>query len=172
MKYGDILVRDDLFYKHYGIMVERGNVIHNSKLLQGVVLSTYELFADGKDVTLSKIPNENPSQTAENARSLLGQKYDLFAENCEHFVRACSGNYKFSFVLQKGLLSAAALAMIALIPKGGGLISGMILMEANTRTPEGDAPWSYLGDAITNMKRRLQEAQKSSQVNDTVSRRK
>ena len=79
--------------KHYGIISgfnEFGEVlvISNSKALGCVAEEPLMKFSMGKQSVVEGYPsNCNPSDVIARARSQVGKKYDLFSDNCEHFVR-------------------------------------------------------------------------------------
>jgi len=79
--------------KHYGIISgfnEFGEmlVISNSKVRGCVAEEPLREFSLGRQTVFDGYPsNCDPRDVAARARSQLGKKYDLFSDNCEHFIR-------------------------------------------------------------------------------------
>lgn len=92
-KIGDHLVSSRTFYTHHGIYIGNGQVIHYSGLSDGlsagpIEVTTLEIFSSGQSPTVREY-NNAPFQgrnVVTRARTRLGEdKYDLHANNCEHF---------------------------------------------------------------------------------------
>ncbi|MGO4329264.1 lecithin retinol acyltransferase family protein [Cupriavidus sp. 2TAF22] len=84
-------------YRHHGIYVGGGKVVHYSgfceKWLSGQVeaVSVGE-FASGQDLQIEfqALPAFSPMETVERACSRLGEhQYNLITNNCEHFCTWC-----------------------------------------------------------------------------------
>jgi len=79
--------------RHYGIISginELGEilVVSNSKALGCVTEELLKDFSMGKQTVVEGYPsNCSSSYVIERARSQLGRKYELYSDNCEHFVR-------------------------------------------------------------------------------------
>ncbi len=79
--------------KHYGIISEINGldeilVISNSKARGNVIEEPLGEFSLGRQAIVDGYPsNCDPRDVVARARSQLGKKYDLFSDNCEHFVR-------------------------------------------------------------------------------------
>lgn len=79
-------------YDHYGIVTEidyfgQLSVISNSKKHGCVTEESFETFSNGGKVFRVGFPsNLSADQVVEEARRKLGEKYELFSDNCEHFV--------------------------------------------------------------------------------------
>jgi len=90
---GSVLYVQSCLVKHYGIISginEFGEllVISNSKIKGCVAEELLTDFSMGKQTVVAGYPgNYCSSYVIERARSQLGKKYDLFSDNCEHFVR-------------------------------------------------------------------------------------
>lgn len=80
------------FYTHLGIMSDNGQVIHASKRVGEVVEESLAAFTQGNSWWLSPIKGNKPANEVISwARSRMGQRWDLFSSNCEHFVRMAHG---------------------------------------------------------------------------------
>jgi len=102
--------------KHYGIISginELGEllVISNSKTMGCVAEEPLKNFGMGRQAVVAGYPdNCSASYVISRARSQLGKKYDLFSDNCEHFVRWTyhqnpeSPQLQFFFVLAGALV--------------------------------------------------------------------
>lgn len=90
---GDHLISSRIGYTHHGIYIGDDKVIHYSGLADGlrsgpVEITTLEAFAAGKTVRVHKYDASTYSgeNAVRRARSRLGEdRYDLQANNCEHF---------------------------------------------------------------------------------------
>jgi hypothetical protein len=91
-------------------------VVHN-RPERGVVCTTFEEFSGGQPVEVVSKPR--PHQGAYYARkaySQVGQPYNLFSANCEHFANWVVSGVPFSEQLQTAVfmcLLAGAVAFIA-----------------------------------------------------------
>ena len=103
---GDVLFIQYEGFKHYGIYIGDNTVIHNSKKFSKVEKTSLHQFLDNKQAQLSTIKSEKPALTVQTANKYLGLPYNLFNENCEHFVRTACGLVKESTQVQKYLISA------------------------------------------------------------------
>lgn len=127
-------------YDHYGIANGKGGVIHNSKRRGKVVEETIEEFSDGHVVKISDIKGSCLIETFERAKRYIGLKYELFVENCEHFVRMANGLIKESKQIQKYLLMTAG-AGVALVSKNPVLkMAGAGALIGSLATSEEDSP--------------------------------
>ncbi|PHR61036.1 MAG: hypothetical protein COA43_05160 [Robiginitomaculum sp.] len=114
-KAGDVLrIRIYGFVLHEGILTAEGTVISSSRRNGAVVEESVASFANGHKITnigpLSDVP---PHTAIAYARTRLGQKYKIFSDNCQHFVRKC---YKLkSTSPQRDTMLAIGLAALAFI---------------------------------------------------------
>lgn len=89
---GDHLWVWRLGYTHHGLYIGDGKVIHYLK--ERVKEDTLENFARGSKIRIRPY-EDSPAHYSQNeiicrARSRIGENnYDLFSNNCEHFVRWC-----------------------------------------------------------------------------------
>ena len=99
---GDVLKVQYLGFRHYGIYAGDGTVIHNSKKFKKVEEISIEDFSDGKQLSISSnIKTDNPELAVQTAKKYVGVPYQLFTENCEHFVRLSCSLVKESTQIQK-----------------------------------------------------------------------
>ncbi|BCV42347.1 lecithin retinol acyltransferase family protein [Shewanella algae] len=103
---GQVLKIQYTGYKHYGIYIGNDKVIHNSKKFGRIEEITLHDFADNRKIQASSIQSDNPLIAIQTAKKYIGLPYNLFAENCEHFVRMTCGLVKESTQVQKYLISA------------------------------------------------------------------
>jgi hypothetical protein len=99
-------------FRHKGIVSNRRwngkpMVIANSQATGGVAEVTWDAFAAGQQVFVEGYPgNLPPLEVLCNARSLIGQPYNVLQSNCEHFVYHCHGQ-------QPNSPQVAAVAVVA-----------------------------------------------------------
>jgi Lecithin retinol acyltransferase len=80
-------------YRHHGVYVGNGRVIHYAgrvRYPRGMIeeISLAE-FIDGRTVLIGRVPDAG-EQVVGRARSRLGERcYDLLRNNCEHFCNWC-----------------------------------------------------------------------------------
>jgi hypothetical protein len=86
--------------------------------LDGVQVRTFEQFAEGRAVEYVWVPDAVEQQAAvlDRAYSQLGQGYNLFSANCEHFVTwvvigAPESPQLRAYVVGAGLLGVALFAL-------------------------------------------------------------
>jgi len=90
---GDHLITSRPGYTHHGIYIGEGKVIHYAGLADGlssgpVEITTLDRFSVGKKVRVRRYPEpvHDGESAVARARSRLGEdRYDLQANNCEHF---------------------------------------------------------------------------------------
>lgn len=109
---GQVLKIQYTGFKHYGIYVGNDTVIHNSKQHREVQEVDLTTFADNHPIQLSSIKASNPLLAVQSAKKYLGLPYNLFSENCEHFVRTSCGLVKESTQVQKYLISAVGVGAL------------------------------------------------------------
>ena len=128
-KPGDIIFSDHMLYKHYGVYVGNGRVIHyKSKNGDfgtdiGICETSLKQFADGGKCKLAYF-SENRSgarqysagETIRRARSRIGEKrYNLLFNNCEHFALWCKYGTNKSYQVEKAFTAAVAIATAAAV---------------------------------------------------------
>jgi len=138
---GDVLKVQYSGFRHYGIYVGDGIVIHNSKKFKKVEEISIEDFSDGKQLSISSnIKTDNPELAVQAAKKYVGVPYQLFTENCEHFVRLSCGLVKESTQIQKYLI--VALIMGAFLKSDNTTIkaAGGVAAIASILTPTEKSP--------------------------------
>lgn len=137
---GQVLKIQYTGFKHYGIYVGNNMVIHNSKKIHSVEEIALEAFSDNRNVQLSSIKAEKPELAIQTARKYLGLPYNLFAENCEHFVRTSCGLVKESTQVQKYLISAIGVGALlksdnAVVQSAGGAAALAAMLTPTEQSP-------------------------------------
>jgi len=110
---GDIVWADRIVYKHCGIYIGEGRVIHfaapeGSEINEenAVVHETsYEEFSDGCPVTVYPVQGGYPAEeTIARAKSQIGKKgYDFLLSNCDHFAMWCKTGEHRSVQVEKAV---------------------------------------------------------------------
>ncbi|EPI8560807.1 lecithin retinol acyltransferase family protein [Vibrio fluvialis] len=135
---GQVLKIQYTGFNHYGIFVGNDMVIHNSKKFHRVEEIDLKSFADNKTIQVSSIKPENPYLAVQTARKYLGLPYNLFSENCEHFVRTACGLVKESTQVQKYLISALGVGALLksdnTVVKAAGGAAALAAMLTPTET--------------------------------------
>lgn len=89
---GSIVAASRVVYQHLGIMTERGTVIANSGTHGRVVELPLKKFSLGLPVADKGYPGDRaPEEVIAEARSRIGERYNLFKNNCEHFATGVHG---------------------------------------------------------------------------------
>nr|WP_279162006.1 lecithin retinol acyltransferase family protein [Plesiomonas shigelloides] len=125
VKAGDHLVTTRMGYSHHGLYVGNGQVIHYAGFAAGfskgaISLTSAEEFTQGHACYIK--PHDSalydaPSRV-ERAYSKLGEdEYNLFCNNCEHFVSWCFDGKKSSEQVQRATQSTASAASAALLAR-------------------------------------------------------
>jgi hypothetical protein len=102
---------------HYGIVVENYRVIHCSMKLQTVAIESWDEFRLGQPVEIVPVERQLPVwEVIHNAKSRLGEKWNLWDFNCEHFWMQAHGLEPQSPQLQWAVLGLIGLGV------GGALL--------------------------------------------------
>ena len=140
---GDVLCVQYTGFKHYGLYIGNNLVIHNSKKFKKVCEIALEEFADGKEIRASNIKAEDPSLAIQTAQKYINVPYDLFSENCEHFVRTVCGLAKESTQLQKYLCFAFGIGLMKsdnkILKLAGGATAFFSLLTPSEQSPVKNA---------------------------------
>ncbi|WP_406666748.1 lecithin retinol acyltransferase family protein [Gallaecimonas sp. GXIMD1310] len=137
---GDVLSIQYTGFKHYGIYVGNDVVIHNSKKFGLVQEISLRDFAGNRDISLSSIKPDNPMLAVQRAKKYLNLPYNLFSENCEHFVRTVSGLAKESTQIQKYLITALGTGAFlkadnSVIKAAGGAAAISAMLTPSEKSP-------------------------------------
>ncbi|MGZ3237508.1 MAG: lecithin retinol acyltransferase family protein [Burkholderiaceae bacterium] len=125
---GDKICVQRLGYRHIGIYVgprfangTSGDVVENDRESGGVILSNLAEFSGGKDVSFETRVARNfyeQELIAKRALSLIGQQFDLFTFNCEHFANwAQTGKVESPQLQRLSVVALLLLGMFALSRK-------------------------------------------------------
>lgn len=132
---GDVCRIDRVLYSHYFVASGNGLAIHNSKRMGCVVEETIADIAGGGLIErVPYISSTDRVAALRRMRSAIGEPYNLFSSNCEHFVRWVHGLDVQSYQVQKYTIAAASAAMaiksqsvplkiVAIAASAGALIS-------------------------------------------------
>lgn len=105
-------------FKHPGIVTDRiwngaPMVVSNSLRSGGTYEEPWTLFAGRRTVYVGGGPGHLPAwQVVQNARALVGRRWNLFSFNCEHFLTAALGLKPHSPQLQAAGFIAAVGAVV------------------------------------------------------------
>ncbi|HEV8110763.1 MAG TPA: caspase family protein [Burkholderiales bacterium] len=133
------------WYEHHGIYVGDGHVVHYAGYCHGLhtgpveEVSLEEFCAGRGFATRVHVGGRyTPMEIVERARSRIGeQRYDLLANNCEHFCEwAIMGR---SFSIQVERILASPLALLRRIV-GGALLASALALAASAQGTEAAAP--------------------------------
>ena len=115
---GDIVVRDKGVFRHLGIVVDGGMVLHNTPELGEHVSSMHE-FCQGKPYRVIQIPTAFRWIVLANASRIAAypRRYDAVSNNCEHTVTQALGQQPHSSQLTAVLMFGAAAALLYLFLK-------------------------------------------------------
>lgn len=128
-------------YWHYGILVNSGYVIHNSKLHGRVIKESYWDFAAGKNVEpYHCISSASLELACQRAHQYLGMAYSLFTKNCEHFVRIAHGLIPESPQIQKAVIATAAGTVACATSNRAVQLTALCTGLAAALAPEGSSP--------------------------------
>lgn len=98
MAKGDHVMVSRGIYRHHGIDMGDGNVVHytSNSLNAEVKQDTIASFAAGAEVHVVKTATpENRDEICRKAKSRIGErKYDVVDNNCEHFSTECTTGKK------------------------------------------------------------------------------
>lgn len=141
---GDVLSIQYTGFKHYGIFIGNNAVIHNSKKFKRIEEISLTDFSDNRKISISDIKPEDPNIAVQTARKYLGVPYDLFSENCEHFVRTACGLTKESTQVQKYLITALGAGVLLksdnrIIQAAGGAAAIASLLTPSEQSPVKNA---------------------------------
>lgn len=128
-------------YWHYGILVHQGYVVHNSKRHRRVVKEPFANFAEGRNVEIcSEVSSASLELACQRAHRYIGMAYQLFIQNCEHFVRLAHGLDPESPQIQKAVIAASA-GTVALLSNNRAIqVTAICTGLGAALTPKGSSP--------------------------------
>lgn len=107
---GDVVAVGSGPILHLGVLVP-GGVVSSSGRKGRVVLEPLREFGRGRRVYWRGYPGGLPrDQVVERALGMVGEPYNVFTNNCEHFAELCHGRPPSSPQLKLGAGVLAALA--------------------------------------------------------------
>ncbi|HTQ12949.1 MAG TPA: lecithin retinol acyltransferase family protein [Rhizomicrobium sp.] len=108
-------------FRHKGIVSDRfwngkPMVLANSWTSSGVAEISWDAFAGGREVFSEGYPSALPPwEVLYNAKSMIGEQYDIIFSNCEHFVCKCHNKEPRSAQVVGFVLLALGVAALALV---------------------------------------------------------
>ena len=101
-------------YEHVGVMTDSGTIVSASKRRGCVAEESPEDFSDGRPIYAKGYPGELPAdQVVKRAREMIGKRYDVVFNNCEHVVRHAHGVPRRSPHLRAiGAMAVGGLALL------------------------------------------------------------
>lgn len=151
---GDVIYVDRGLYKHYGVYVGGGQVVHfaakdgseinaDNAIIHKCTLSAF--LKDGKLLVDTLIKHKYPfKETAQRALSCVGERghldngYNLVFNNCEHFASWCASGEERSRQVESAVQGAAVVAATAVVI-GAGLSIAKTLIKDGGNKNRGDA---------------------------------
>lgn len=126
MAYGDHIYVDRGVYTHHGVDMGGGCAIHfaaadGTKAGAVIGWTTVKDFAGGDTLHIRAYGTRfDADETTRRARSMLGKSgYDLFSNNCEHFVTWCIAGEHSSAQVEAALSGAGLVGVGAVVPSLG-----------------------------------------------------
>jgi hypothetical protein len=118
MQPGDIVVRDKGAFRHLGIVVNEGMVLHNTPEL-GEHISTMDAFCQGKPYRVIQIPSALRWVVLANASRIAAypRRYDAVSNNCEHTVTRALGEQPHSSQIAILLTLCIGAALLYIVSK-------------------------------------------------------
>lgn len=111
-----IVLTQELFYRHEGVLFPNQMVLHASKDRAMVVLEPFSVFAKGKTVNVRCERSKfSVAEIVSRSRKFLGRPYNPVRDNCEHLISDLLETKKGSPQLK--------LFLIAVFAVGGLLLS-------------------------------------------------
>ena len=120
---GLVVSVDYLGFKHKGIISDRMidgelTVISLSRAFNGLCEEKLSAFSQGRSVTIDGFLGKlSPHAVIQRARGMIGLTYNLFSNNCEHFVRHVHGVRAESPQVKNWLIVSGILGFLALVAK-------------------------------------------------------
>lgn len=125
---GDVIYADRGLYKHYGIYVGNGQVVHFSSKKEDemnakdaiIKITSIQDFAKDDQVFIEKkdLQPFSPEIVVTRAENMIGKckgEYNLIFNNCEHFANWCKYGEKKSEQVENATKVGGAIAATAII---------------------------------------------------------
>jgi hypothetical protein len=121
---GDHIYVNYSVYSHHGIDCGDGTVIHYRKINATISRTSWDEFANGKEVFLKEyIESDLPDVVIRRAESRLGEEvYDVGSNNCEHFATWCKTGIHISEQVNNAVVQGAAVGNGAAVAGGIGVV--------------------------------------------------
>lgn len=128
---GDHIYVNYSVYSHHGIDCGDGTVIHYRKINATISRTSWDEFANEKDVFLKEYDKcDPPDVVIRRAESRLGEKiYDVGSNNCEHFATWCKTGIHTSEQVNNAVVQGAAAGSVAGL-SAAGITSGLAAVGA------------------------------------------
>lgn len=115
---GSVVSIDKILYRHVGIDTGDGRVIHASKKKGIWVWEPVGEFSEGKPIRYEGYPGNLPGdEVVGRAARLVGRRYNLFTNNCEHLVTEAHGLPRQSSQLRGWAFAVSALLLVSVLAK-------------------------------------------------------
>lgn len=119
-------------------------VIHNSKQHGKVVRQPFhEVAKDNTIYVCDEVQVTDYEAAVRKARLAIGLAYDLWSQNCQHFVRWAHGLVPESPQVQQAIMITAGATITAASKSAVGRLPGLSMMAGAVLTPKGKSPVIY-----------------------------
>lgn len=131
---GDVIYVDRLLYKHYGVYIGNGKVVHfaakeghetnaDNAVVHQTTLANF--LKDGELLIDTSIPHKyTRDEIVQRALSCIGNKdYNLVFHNCEHFASWCVSGKQRSKQVENVVRGVTTAAVVAI---GIGIAAGAV----------------------------------------------
>jgi len=110
---GDLLYRSKDLVEHAGIYIGNNQVLHNQPE-EGAVITSFDKFANYRDVKVTSIAGTNHSVLAKRLVDILGNTnhYNPLTNNCEHLASFMIAGRKKSPQVQASLMYSIIAVMV------------------------------------------------------------
>ncbi|HEY9029769.1 MAG TPA: lecithin retinol acyltransferase family protein [Kangiella sp.] len=131
LKMGDLLYRQKGIVQHLGVYLGNKSVLHNSPS-RGARVTTFEEFADKRQVKVRKISNVNQAELVGRLSEILGQneRYSLLGNNCEHIANYLLKGRGYSPQLQATIVGLIISGFLSYNSKSSNLYLSLALGAA------------------------------------------
>lgn len=106
--------------RHYGVCIghdHRGpRFVHNSAEAGRVTVASFDVFTGGQPLRIDeRAPAGSGPRVADAALSWVGQRYDVFRFNCEHFANLVTEGRAHSPQVLRGLFAGGVMALVGVV---------------------------------------------------------